>query len=62
MAVERVCKQCKAIHEGMKCPKCGSEESAENYKGTVIIIKPDESEIAKNLKIKEKGNYAIKLG
>ena len=62
MAVERVCKQCKAINEGMKCPKCGSEESTENYKGTVIITKPDESEIAKNLKIKDKGSYAIKLG
>lgn len=60
--VEKVCKNCKTIHEGAKCPNCGSEESTESYKGTVIIIKPEESEIAKNLKIKQKGNYAIKLG
>lgn len=62
MATEKACKHCKAIFEGAKCPKCGSEESTESYKGTVMIIKPDESEVAKNLKIKEKGNYAIKLG
>lgn len=62
MATEKACKQCKSIYEGPKCPKCGSEESTESYKGTVVIIKPDESEVAKNLKIKEKGNYAIKLG
>jgi RNA polymerase subunit RPABC4/transcription elongation factor Spt4 len=28
----------------------------------MIILNPEQSEIAKNLSIKQKGNYAIKLG
>lgn len=58
---ERACKNCKVIFEGNKCPKCGSEEVTDSFKGRLVIIKPDESEIAKNLKLKEKGNFAIKV-
>jgi len=58
----KACKRCKCIHEGTKCPLCESEESADNFKGKVIVIKPEESEIAKNLQIKQKGKFAIKLG
>ncbi|MEM4271826.1 MAG: transcription elongation factor subunit Spt4 [Candidatus Pacearchaeota archaeon] len=60
------CRKCKFIFEGpkegAKCPKCGSEEIAESFKGKIIVLKPEESEIAKNLKIKEKGMHALKLG
>ena len=62
MAVQKACKNCKSIFEGNKCSRCGSNEISDSFKGRVIIIKPEESEIAKNLKIKEKGVYAIKLG
>ena len=60
MAKEKACKICKRIYEGDKCPKCGNKESTESWKGRVIIIHPEQSEIAKKLKIKEKGRYAIK--
>ena len=59
---EKACKKCKLIHEGSKCPKCGADETSDSYKGKVIALKPEESEVAKNLKIKEKGTYALKLG
>ena len=62
MAVQKACKKCKAIVEGNKCQHCGSEEIAENSKGKVIILNSEQSEVAKNLKIKDKGSYAIKLG
>ncbi len=62
MAKEKACKICKFIYEGSSCPKCGSHEAADSFKGKVIVIKPEESEIAKNLNIKDKGTYAIKLG
>jgi len=62
MASEKVCKKCRAIYEGAKCPKCGSEESNDSFKGKVIILKPEESEVAKNLKIKDKGAFALKIG
>ena len=61
MAKPKACKICKKIYEtGDKCPNCESKESAENFKGRVVIINPEKSEIAKKLNIKEKGNFAIK--
>lgn len=62
MAVQKACKKCKTLVDGSKCPKCGSQEIAENSKGKIIIINAEQSEIAKNVKIKDKGHYAIKLG
>ena len=58
--IQKACKSCKSIYEGSKCPKCGSEEFIDNFKGKVVILNPTESEIAKNLKIKDKGVYAIR--
>jgi len=43
--------------------KISTKEKAElpsGLKGRVVILKPEESEVAKNLEIKEKGTYAIK--
>jgi len=58
---ERACKNCKTIFEGDKCPKCGSNEFTESWKGRVVILNPEQSEIAQKLKIKDKGSYAIKI-
>ncbi len=58
----KACKQCKSIYEGTKCPQCGHEEFAENFKGRVVVLDEEKSEIAKNLNIKKKGIYAVKLG
>lgn len=60
MTKKKACKKCKSIYIGAKCPKCGSEESTDAYKGKIIILNEEQSEIAKNIKIKEKGEYAIK--
>ena len=61
MATEKACKSCKFIFEGNKCPRCGSEDHTEGFKGKIEVLKPEESEIAKHVKIKEKGVYAIKV-
>lgn len=61
MAKERACKTCRIVHEGAKCPKCKESNSIDTFKGKVEILNPDESEIAKELKIREKGLFAIKL-
>ncbi len=60
MAKDKACKNCKTIYSGDKCPKCESKESTESWKGRVIITNVEESEIAKKMKIKEKGAYAVK--
>ena len=61
MAKEKACKNCRTIYTGVKCPKCGSEEGRDTFKGKVYVFNPEQSEIAQNLKIKEKGEYAIKI-
>ncbi len=57
---DKACKKCKAIYSGAKCPKCGSTESSASFKGKIVILNSEESEIAKKVGIKEKGSYAIK--
>lgn len=60
MAKQRACKKCKTIYSGVKCPKCGAEEASDSFKGKVVILNPEQSEISQRLKFKEKGEYAIK--
>lgn len=62
MAKQKICKKCNLIYEGEKCPECGSTEYSEEAKGRIIILDPENSEIAKNLKISKKGTYSIKHG
>ena len=60
MAKQKACKKCRAIYTGEKCPKCGSTDHSDNFKGKVVVFDPEQSEIAKNSKLKDKGEYAIK--
>ncbi len=62
MAKQKACKICKAIYEGERCPKCNSKESTDSFKGKIIVLNPEKSEIAKKLNIKEEGSFAIKTG
>jgi len=57
----RVCKKCMVIVEGDRCPMCQGTNFAESFKGKVIMLKPEQSEIAGKLGIKQKGSYAIKI-
>ena len=61
MAKEKACKICRAIYEGPKCPNCESAEFADTFKGKIIVLNPEASEIAKELKIEKKGAFAIRL-
>jgi len=56
----KACKICNTIYEGDKCPKCDAKESTDNFKGRIILLNPEKSEIAPKLKLKDRGNFAIK--
>lgn len=60
MPKEKACKICKTIYEGDKCPRCESQESTDSFKGRIVVLNPEKSEIAEKLGIKSKGNFAIK--
>ena len=58
----KACKKCRFIYEdGDKCPKCGGNSSTENWRGKIEIVNPETSEIAKQLRLTEKGVYAVKI-
>jgi len=60
MAKAKACKICNTIYEGEKCSRCESKESTEGFKGRIVILNPEKSEIAQKLKLKNKGSFAIK--
>ena len=56
----KACKICKAIYEGEKCPKCGSKEFTDSYKGKIHVLNAEKSEIAKKINLNSNGEFAIK--
>ena len=60
MAKEKACKACKMVYEGPKCPSCSSTESTDSFKGKVAVLNPEESEIAKVLKLEKKGTFSLR--
>ncbi len=61
MAKAKACKECSTVYEDEdKCPKCGSKDSTDTFKGRIVVLNPEKSEIAQKLNLKEKGNFAIK--
>jgi len=59
--MKKVCKKCKIFVEKDTCPICKGNQFADNWKGKVIILDFQKSEIAKKLDIKYNGEYAIKI-
>lgn len=60
MAKQKACRLCSTIYDGDKCPKCDSKDSTESFKGKIVVLNPEKSEIANKINLKSKGNFAIK--
>ncbi|MHA1791560.1 MAG: transcription elongation factor subunit Spt4 [Promethearchaeota archaeon] len=62
MVQERACRNCGYISSGSNtCPRCKTRSLSDDYSSVVIIIDPENSEIAKRLNIQEPGKYALKV-
>jgi DNA-directed RNA polymerase subunit E" len=61
MAKKKACKKCRYFYEGNECPVCKSNNSSTTWQGRLNIIDTNKSKIAKELDIKVKGEYAIKV-
>lgn len=61
MPVEKACKRCKRITTAKQCPICKSQELTPNWRGLVVILDPEKSEMAKQLNIEVPGEYALKV-
>ena len=67
MVKELACRKCKCVTIGKVCPACKSSDLTPDGEGIVIVANPEESRIAKTLKItvkewkKEHPKYALKV-
>jgi DNA-directed RNA polymerase subunit E" len=58
---EKACANCHFVTKENVCPKCRSTTLSEDFGGIVIVFDPANSAVAKAMKIKEKGRYALKV-
>ena len=61
MVKELACRKCKRVTIGKVCPACKSSDLTPDWEGIVVVANPEESRIAKTLKITVKGKYALKV-
>lgn len=58
---EKACTNCHFLTKENVCPKCKSASLSDDYNGLVIVFDPEGSAIAKTMKIKEKGRFALRV-
>ena len=56
----KACTVCKMISDKDHCPSCGGTTS-DNWSGLLIITNPEESELARELNIKNPGEYCLRV-
>ena len=61
MTTEKACRQCHIMTVGTLCPKCKTATLSDDYSGIVIIIDPEQSEIAKVMGLTDRGRYALRV-
>jgi DNA-directed RNA polymerase subunit E" len=51
------------IHEktASMCTNCKTQDLSSEYTGEIFIINPEESEVAKRMKISKNGHYALRV-
>ncbi|MGB9675036.1 MAG: transcription elongation factor subunit Spt4 [Candidatus Nanoarchaeia archaeon] len=59
--VKLACKICKKLLTKDKCPEHPDAKLTDTWKGRIIVLDKDNSELAKTLKINENGEYAIRV-
>ncbi len=58
---DKACRECHFISHGSICPKCKASNLSDDFSGVVVIIDPERSAIARAMKVKEKGHYALRV-
>ena len=58
---DKACRECHFISYGSICPNCNASNLSDDFSGVVVIIDPERSAIARAMKVKEKGHYALRV-
>lgn len=59
--MRKVCSKCRIFVKGNNCPLCNGNQFSDNWQGRIFVIDANKSEIAKQMGITSKGEYAIKV-
>jgi DNA-directed RNA polymerase subunit E" len=59
--VKQACKVCRKLVTGDKCPAHPDSKLIGNWKGRIIVLDANGSELAKALNINENGEYALRV-
>lgn len=57
---EKACRECGRITEQDECPVCRNNDLADSWGGTVLVMNPEDSEIAERLGVNTPGTYAVR--
>ena len=61
MARELACRKCRAITIGKVCSICKSSDLTRDWSGIILIVQPENSQVAKTLEITQKVKYSLKV-
>lgn len=66
MSKEKACRQCRRIldaedQQKQNCPNCGGNQFTTFWRGFVVVIDPEKSEIARKIGVENPGKYALRL-
>lgn len=61
--MSKACRVCHMITEKTAniCPNCKTQDISSEFIGEIFILKPEESDVAKRMKINNKGHYALRV-
>jgi len=57
----RACRTCKIITEENVCPICRGTDLSDDFSGLLIILDPENSQLAKKMDIEKEGRYALRI-
>ncbi|RAP50121.1 MAG: DNA-directed RNA polymerase subunit E'' [Methanosphaera sp. rholeuAM74] len=57
---EKACPRCRLITFNEQCPLCQTKTS-EHWTGLIVVVNPDDSDLARELNITTPGRYALKV-
>ena len=58
---DKACRMCHFISEGSICPNCNESDLSYDFSGVVVIIDHEVQSIARAMKVKKKGHYALRV-
>ncbi len=61
MTKRKACRRCKVFVEGELCPLCKTSSFTTSWQGRLYITDMENSLIAKQVGVPQKGEYAIKV-